>query len=57
MNMEILDTKKAYKAPRVKVVEVNVQGVLCESSYGTFTLTDDQVEKGSDDVWEQPVGW
>lgn len=29
--MEVLDSKKAYKAPRAKVHEVNVQGVLCQS--------------------------
>lgn len=29
--MEILDSKKAYEAPRAKVLEVNVQGVLCQS--------------------------
>ena len=31
MNMEIIDTKKAYKTPRVKIVEVNIQGILCLS--------------------------
>ena len=30
--MEILGSKKTYKAPLAKVVEVNVQGVLCQST-------------------------
>lgn len=29
--MEIKDPKTAYKAPQAKVLEVNVQGVLCQS--------------------------
>ncbi len=29
--MEIMDSKKAYIAPQIKVVEVNVQGLLCSS--------------------------
>lgn len=45
---------KDYKAPKAKVVEVNVQGMLCQS---TFTLTDNQVEKGSDDVYGESTGW
>lgn len=35
--MEIVDSKTAYKAPKAKVVEVNVQGVLCGSPYGEST--------------------
>lgn len=29
--MEIIDSKKAYNAPKAKVVEVKVQGVLYSS--------------------------
>lgn len=54
MKKEILDTKKAYKAPKAKVVEMKSQGMLCQS---TFTLTDNQVEKGDDDVYGGPTGW
>ena len=45
---------KAYKAPQAKVVEVKVQRVLCQS---TFTLTDNQVENGGDDVYGESTGW
>lgn len=31
MNMEITDSKEIYKAPKIKEVYVNVQGVLCQS--------------------------
>ena len=31
--MEIIDSKKTYKAPQAKVVKVNVQNVLCQSMY------------------------
>ena len=48
--MEIKD----YKAPKAKVIEVKVQGMLCQS---TFTLTDNQVEKGDDDVYGESKGW
>ena len=52
--MEIVDSKTAYKAPQAKVVEVKVQRVLCQS---TFTLTDNQVENGGDDVYGESTGW
>lgn len=29
--MEILDSKKDYKAPRATVIEVNAKSVLCQS--------------------------
>lgn len=29
--MEFLDSKKEYKTPQTEVIEVNVQGVLCQS--------------------------
>ena len=33
MNMDIIiDSKKAYKAPRTKVIEVNAQSLLCQSN-------------------------
>lgn len=33
MNMGIIDSKTTYKAPQAKVIEVNVQSVLCQSMY------------------------
>ena len=55
--MVIIDSKKAYKAPKAKVVEVNVQGVLCSSLDSTFGLSDSDVEKGSDSVWGENLDW
>ena len=46
MNMEIKDSKKAYYAPRAKVIEVKVQNLLCGSPDGgnneKFTLGGNQ---------------
>ena len=49
--MEILDSKKTYKAPKAKVVEVNVQGMLCQSNGNTenFTLGSNSY---NEDDWE-----
>ena len=30
-NMEIIDSKKTYKAPKAQVIEVKVQSMLCTS--------------------------
>ncbi len=34
--MEIIDLKKTYKAPEAEVIEINVQGVLCQSGNGSM---------------------
>ena len=52
MNMGIIDSKTTYKAPRVKVVEVNVQGVLCQSVTGGFGVSNNTVERGDDSDWD-----
>ena len=31
INMELKDSVKSYKAPLVKVIDVNIQNVLCQS--------------------------
>ena len=52
MNMGIIDSKTTYKAPQAKVVEVNVQNVLCQSVQTVFTLSNDTVERGDDSDWD-----
>ena len=47
MNMKIIDSVKAYKAPTAKVVKVNVQGVLCQSE---FDLTQRQDWEDGGDI-------
>ena len=48
--MEVLDSKKAYKAPQAKMVEANVQGMLCQST-GTekFSMSGNSYDE---DSWE-----
>lgn len=48
--MEIIDSKKAYKAPQAKTIEVNVQGMLCQST-GTEKFSMSGNSYGEDD-WE-----
>ena len=43
--MEIIDSKKAYKAPKAKVVEVNVQGMLCQTSLTSNGINDMTVDE------------
>ena len=57
-NMKLIDSKKVYKAPISKVVEVNVQGMLCQSFNGGFGVSNDgNVGKGDDSVWGEDLGW
>ena len=39
--MEVIDSKTIYKTPQVKIIEVNVQGVLCQSG-GITSMTVDK---------------
>lgn len=55
--MEMVNSKKTYKAPKAKVVKVKVQGVLCSSLDSTFGLSDSDVEKGDDSVWGKDLDW
>ena len=57
--MEIIDSKKTYKAPKSKVVVVNVQCMLCQSNLdGSFGVSNNgNVEKGGDDVWGENPDW
>ena len=51
--MEIIDLKKAYKAPQAKVIEIKVQSMLCQSQLGenteSFTLGSYSYDESS---WE-----
>ena len=38
--MEILVSNKLYKAPQAKVVEINVQSVLCQTSVESNGIND-----------------
>ena len=44
--MEVIDSKTIYKTPQVNIIEVNVQGVLCQSG-GITSMTVD--EDGGED--------
>ena len=42
MNVENKDSKETYKAPKVKEVYLNVQGVLCQSVSGINSMSIDE---------------
>ena len=46
MNMKIIDSETTYKAPKSKVVVVNVQGVLCGSLDSNERMDEDDYGDG-----------
>lgn len=39
--MGIIDSKKTYRAPQIELVDLNIQGVLCQDSgTGAATIND-----------------
>lgn len=44
-NMDFLDSKKAYKAPQAKVIEVGIMSILCGSQGGACNLGSSSTEQ------------
>lgn len=54
--MDFLDSKKAYKAPQAKVIEVGIMSILCGSQGGACNLgsssTEQLIEQDvSESIW------
>ena len=50
--------KKEYLSPRMKVVKVQQTQIICGSVNGTFGISEDTIEKGSEEDWiETNLDW
>ena len=50
--------KKTYLSPRMKVMKVQQTQIICGSVKSTFGLSNDTVEKGSEEDWsDTDLGW